>query len=91
MVLELRTDSFEHSFEVEWVQVGLSVLNRKGSFVVPYDHFDELDNGFACLSSELNVVRVRFVVEFVISTVVFRFFRYTQVLSLCVYRLIYLF
>ena len=74
VVLEFRTDSVEHCFEVEWVQVCPSVLNRESFLVVPCYHFDELDDRFACLGGELNVVRVKFVVELVISAVVFGFF-----------------
>jgi len=74
VVLEFRADSVEHCFEVEWVQVCLSVLNRESFLVVPCYHFDKLDNRFACLGGELNVVRVKFVVELVISAIVFGFF-----------------
>lgn len=73
------------------MQVGLSVLNRESGLMVSCDYFDKFDNGFASLSSELNMVRVRFVVKFVISTIIFGFFRCAQVLRLCISRLIHLF
>jgi hypothetical protein len=61
VVPEFGTDSFEHIVEIEWVQVCLSILYRKGVLVVPYNHLDEFDDRLACLGGELDVVCVKLI------------------------------
>ena len=43
--------------------------------MVPYNHFDNLDNRFVYFGGKLDMVRVELFIQFVVSAVVFGFLR----------------
>jgi hypothetical protein len=48
--------------------------------MIPYNHLDKFNNRFAYFGSELDVVCVKLVFEFVIGTIILGFFQCAQVL-----------